>query len=100
MMEDLSTAHNYTHTMNLASKQQQRQKRHKKYSHNFSTTVQAITIIYRASDIILSCNSDTTYLVAPKVLSQAGGYHYLGNKDCTQFNGSIYVIAKIINVIM
>ena len=58
------------------------------------------TIIYRASDMILSCDSDAAYLVAPKSRSRAGGYHYLGNKDGTQFNGPIYVLAKIINAVM
>ena len=55
---------------------------------------------YRPSDIILSYNSDATYLVAPKSRSGAGGYYYLGNKDGTQFNGPIYVLANIINAVM
>ena len=54
------------------------------------------TIIYWASDMILSCKSDAVYLVAPKSRSRVGGYHYLGNKVGTQFNGPIYVLAKII----
>ena len=29
-----------------------------------------------------------------------GGYHYLGNKAGTQFNGPIYVLAKIIKAVM
>ena len=57
-------------------------------------------IIYRASDMILSCESDAAYLVAPKSRSRAGGYHYLGNKTGTQFNGPIYVLAKIIKAVM
>ena len=57
------------------------------------------TIIYRASDMILSCESDDAYLVAPKSQSQAGGYTYLGNKVGTQFNRQIYVHAKIKGVI-
>ena len=57
------------------------------------------TIIYRASNMILSlsCESDAAYLVAP---SRAGGYAYLGNKAGTQFNGPIYVLAKIIKAVM
>ena len=58
------------------------------------------TIIYRANDMILSCESDAAYLVAPKSRSRAGGYHYLGNKAGTQFNGPIYVLAKIIKAVM
>ena len=58
------------------------------------------TIIYRASDMIISCESDATYLVVSKSQSRAGGYHYLGNKAGTQFNGLIYVLAKIIKAVM
>ena len=58
------------------------------------------TIIYRASDMILSCDSDAAYLVAPKSRSRAGGYHYLGNKDGTLFNGPVYILAKIIKAVM
>ena len=50
--------------------------------------------------MILSCESDAAYLVAPKSRSRAGGYHYLGNKAGTQFNGPIYVLAKIIKAVM
>ena len=57
-------------------------------------------IAYGASDMILSCNSNAAYLVTPKPQSQAGGYQYLGNNDGTQFNRSIYVLAKIINAVM
>ena len=52
---------------------------------NYCTSNPDATIIYRASDIILSCDSNAAYLVAPKSRSQAGGSHYLGNKDRTQF---------------
>ena len=48
----------------------------------------------------LSCKSDAIYLVAPKSLSRIGGYHYIGNKAGTQFNGPIYVLAKIIKAVM
>ena len=58
------------------------------------------TIIYQANNIILLCGSDVAYLVAPKSRSQAGRYHYLGNKNSTQFKGPIYVLSKIINEIM
>ena len=50
--------------------------------------------------MILSCDSDAVYLIAPKSRSRAGGYHYIGNKDKKQFNGSVYVLAKIINAVM
>ena len=53
---------------------------------NYCASNPDATIIYRASDMILSCDSDAAYLVAPKLRSLVGGYHYLGNKDGSQFN--------------
>ena len=57
-------------------------------------------IIFRASDMILQVDSDAAYLVAPKARSRAGGYHFLGNKDHTMFNGPIHILAKIIKNVM
>ena len=57
-------------------------------------------IIYRASEMILHTDSDAAYLVAPGARSRAGGYHYLGNRDHTLFNGPIHVLAKIIKNVM
>jgi len=56
--------------------------------------------LYRASDMILTIDGDAAYLVAAMARSRAGGFHYLGNKDGTLFNGSIYVLAKIIKNVM
>ena len=53
-------------------------------------------LIFRASDMILQTDSNAAYLVAPNAQSRAGGYHFLGLKDNKQFNGAIYVLAKII----
>ena len=50
--------------------------------------------------MILSCKSDAAYLVVTQLQSRAGGYHYLRNKDGTQFNGPICVLAKIIKAVM
>ena len=50
--------------------------------------------------MVLSCESDAAYLVAPKSQNRAGGYHDLGNKAGTQFNGSIYVLVEIIKAVM
>jgi hypothetical protein len=57
-------------------------------------------IIYRASDMILRIDSDAAFLVRPEARSRAGGYHYLGSKDGTLFNGPILVLAKIIKNVM
>ena len=57
-------------------------------------------ILYRASDMILQTHSDAAYLVAPEARSRAGGYHFLGSTDRTQFNGPILVLARIIRNVM
>ena len=57
-------------------------------------------IMYHARNIILLIGPDAAYLVCPKARSQAGGYHYPGNKDGEQVNMPVLVLAKIIkNVI-
>ena len=50
--------------------------------------------------MILSCDSYTAYLVAPKSKSRAESYHYLGHKIGTQLNGPIYELANIIKAVM
>ena len=50
--------------------------------------------------MIFLCDSNAAYLVAPNSRSRAGGYHYLGNKDESQFNGPVYILAKIINAVI
>ena len=57
-------------------------------------------IIFRASDMILQVDTDAAYLVAPKARSRAAGYHFLGNKEHTLFNGPIHILAKIIKNVM
>ena len=45
--------------------------------------------------------SAATYLVEPKSQNRVGGYHYyLGKEAGTQFNGPIYVLAKVIKTVM
>jgi hypothetical protein len=52
-------------------------------------------IILLTSDMmILRIDSDAAYLVCPKAHKRAGGYHYLGSKDGTLFNGPILVLTK------
>ena len=50
--------------------------------------------------MILSCESDAAYFVAPKSRSRASGYTYQGNKAGTQFNRPIYILAKIIKAVI
>ena len=65
---------------------------------NYCATHPDAEILYRASDMILTVDSDAAYLNATKSRSRAGGYHYLGNSDGTLFNGPIYILAKIIKI--
>ena len=65
-----------------------------KYFLNYAASNPDAEVIYQASDMILHVDSDTAYLVQPKIRSCAGGYHYLGNNARTQFNGPILVLAK------
>ena len=53
-------------------------------------------IRFRASDMVLQGDSDAAYLAEPDARSRAGGFHFLGSKDHTQFNGPIHVLAKTI----
>ena len=57
-------------------------------------------IIYRKSDMILTVESDASYLVEPKSRSKAAGCFYLGNKDGKFFNGPIFIVAKVIKEVM
>ena len=50
--------------------------------------------------MVLQVDSDAAYLVRLEARSWAGGYHYLGNKTQTQFNGPILVLAKTIKNVM
>ena len=67
---------------------------------NYASTHPNTKKRYRASDMILTIDSDAAYLVAPQARSRAGGFHYLGNKDGNLMNGSVAVIAKIIKNVM
>ena len=67
---------------------------------NYAATHPDAKKVYKASDMILSVDSDAAYLVAPMARSRAGGFHYLGNKEGTMLNGSVAVVAKIIKNVM
>jgi hypothetical protein len=60
-------------------------------------------IRYHASDMILSVNSDTSYLSAPKACSHAGGYFFLGsiphNGDPIKLNGAIHIAYAILKLV-
>ena len=50
--------------------------------------------------MILQVYSDAAYLVAPNAQSRAGGYHFLGTNDRTQFNAPVLILACIIKNVM
>ena len=69
---------------------------------NYAATHPNASITYYASDMILKCDSDAAYLVAPKARSRAGGYIYLGN-HCVNtqiINAPIMVIATILKMVV
>jgi hypothetical protein len=70
------------------------------YFLNYCATHPEAEIIYRASEMILTIDSDAAYQVAPKSRSRASGYHYLGNLDGKLFNGAVFILAKIIKSVM
>jgi hypothetical protein len=70
------------------------------YFLNYCATHPEAEIIYRASEMILTIDSDAAYQVASKSRSRASGYHYLGNLDGKLFNGAVFILAKIIKSVM
>ena len=46
---------------------------------NYCASNPEAATLYRASNMILSIDSDAAYLVAPKARSQAGGFYYMGS---------------------
>ena len=71
------------------------------YFLNYCATHPEAEIIYRASDMILTVDSDAAYQVASKSRSRASGYHFLGNMDGLLFNGAIFILlAKLIKAVM
>ena len=65
---------------------------------NYAATHPDAKKVYKATDMILTIDSDTAYLVAPQGRSRTGGFQYMGNKDGNLMNGSILVIAKILKM--
>ena len=57
-------------------------------------------VMYHASGIILSCNSNSSYLSETKARSQAGGYLFLSDNDkIPRNNGEVLNISLIIKVV-
>ena len=60
-------------------------------------------IIYRASDMIIKCDSNAAYLVASEARSRVAGFIYMGNKYSTNnqiINAPIMVIARVLKMVV
>ena len=61
------------------------------------------TIRFHASDMILNCHSDASYLTAPKARSRAGGHFFLGslliNGKPINLNGPIHSLCSILKFV-
>ena len=64
---------------------------------NIQNIINRETILFPhpSSYMILMVDSDAAYLVVLQARS-ASGYHFLGSKDNTMFNGAFYVLARVI----
>eukprot|EP00957_Ditylum_brightwellii_P139697 10646431-Ditylum_brightwellii.AAC.1 len=64
---------------------------------DYCHTHQNATLRFLASDMILTLNSDASYLSEKKARSRAAGHFYLSNKDDEEFNnGAIITLSTII----
>jgi hypothetical protein len=99
-----ATDNTMQHTLNelciAAAKGTQETQAALEYFLNCCATHPEAEIIYRASDMIITINSDAAYQVAAKSRSRASGYRYLGNLDGKLFNGTISILAKIVKSVM
>ena len=53
-----------------------------------------------ASDMILHMDSDAAFQVCDQARSRAGGHHFLGSRDGSQFNALIEALATVIKPVM
>ena len=67
---------------------------------NYCATHPDAEILFRASGMILTGDSDEAYLVAPQAQSRAGGYHYCGSNNGNLWNGPVLIIAKVLRNVM
>ena len=69
---------------------------------DYCATYPDTTITYYASDMILRCDSDAAYLVAPKARSRAAGYIFLGNRDTNPqiINAPVLILATILKMVV
>ena len=58
-------------------------------------------ITYHASDMVLECHSDASYLSEPGARSRAGGHFFLSsNVEMPSNNGAVFNISQIIRAVM
>jgi hypothetical protein len=68
---------------------------------DFMATQEEAVLTYRASDMVLTIHSDTSYFSEPKSCSRAGGHMFMAGKDEIPINnGAVLNILQIIRAVM
>jgi hypothetical protein len=68
---------------------------------NCATTHPNTIITYQASDMVLACHSDASYLLETNTRSRAGGHFFMSTNDAIPSNnGAILTISQIIKAVM
>ena len=58
-------------------------------------------LVFHASDIVLRCQSDASYLSRNDARSVVGGIHYLGWKeDQHRVNGGTLALSSLVNIVV
>lgn len=56
------------------------------------------TLVYRASDMVLRTISDGSHRGEPNGGCRIGGIHFLGSADCSDINGALLVVCRLLDV--
>ena len=67
----------------------------------YSASQEEAVITYHASDMVLACHSDASYLSEPGARSRAGGHFFMSsNASIPSNNRAVLKIAQIIKTVM
>ena len=68
---------------------------------DYAASQEKAVIAYHASDMVLACHSDASYLSEPGAISRAGGNFFMSsNAAILANNGSVLNIVQIIKTVM
>ena len=68
---------------------------------DYAASQEEAVITYHASDMVLSCHSDASYLSEPGARSRAGGRFFVSNNAAIPANkGAVLNITQIIKAVM